>query len=295
MRALVHSGGGAKGSHGVGTIKYLMGDLQTEYDIYAGVSVGAINAAFLAQFPSGQEKQAASALVDLWSSLDASKVYRRWYPWGRLHAPWRLSFYDSTPLKELIHQNVSLEAIRNSGKLANVGAVCINSGKYTVFNQNDDDFVDAVLASSAFPGMLTPIRMRNQLWIDGGCKTLSPIDTAIKLGATQIDVITSSPAIRDKKFIENPSIVDILKRVTDLSTDKILSNDIDKVLMHNKLAMVGIEDKKVIQLRIFRPRYNLLEDVLDFDPEKIREMMEKGYQDAQDTCQSSGISSSQEI
>jgi NTE family protein len=290
MKALVLSGGGAKGAHSVGVIRHLLGDLQIDYQAFCGVSVGAINAAFLAQYHSGQETEAAANLIDLWLSLDHSKIYRRWKPWGRLHAPWRLSFYDSTPLKELIYQQVSLEAIRTSGKEARVGTVCINSGKYTVFDQNDDDFIDAVLASSSFPGMLTPIRMQNQLWIDGGCKTLSPIDTAIKLGATTIDVITTSPEIRDKKFIETPSIVDILKRVTDLSTDKILSNDIDKVLMHNELAAAGIGDKKVIRLRIFRPKYNLLEDVLDFDPDKIREMIDKGYQDAIDICQSNDIS-----
>jgi NTE family protein len=280
MRFLVHSGGGSKGSYGAGIINYLMGDLKISYQGFCGVSVGAINSAFLAMFPAGQEQQAAHTLKEWWLRLDNHKIFRRWEPFGRIHAIWRQSFYDSTPLHTLIREQVNLDIIRNSGKKVSVGAVSVSSGKYLTFNQDDDDFISAVLASSAFPGMLSPIRMKDQLWIDGGCKELSPIRTAIEMGATEVDVITTSPEIRVKKFIENPSIVDIIKRAIDVSTDKILSNDIDRAIMHNKLVQAGVSDKKLVKLRILRPHHNLIDDVLDFRPEKIREMMEKGYEDA---------------
>jgi NTE family protein len=182
----------------------------------------------------------------------------------------------------LIREQVDLNKIRGSGKKVSVGAVSVSSGKYRVFDQNDDDFISAVLASSAFPGMLNPIRMKGEIFIDGGCKELSPIRTAIDLGATEIDVITTSPEVRIKKFIENPSIIDIIKRAIDVSTDKILSNDIDRAIMHNKLVQAGVSDKKLVKLRILRPHHNLIDDVLDFNPVKIKEMMEKGYEDARD-------------
>lgn len=282
MKALVHSGGGSKGSWGCGAIQYLMGDLKINYDIYTGVSVGAINSAFLSMFPEGQTQEAADVLKDWWLRLDNYKIYKRWEPFGRIHAIWRQSFYDSTPLHTLIREQVDLDKIRSSGKKVSVGAVSVSSGKYLTFDQDDDDFVSAVLASSAFPGMLSPIKMKDQLWIDGGVKELSPIRTAIEMGATEIDVITTSPEVRIKKFIEKPSIIDIIKRAIDVSTDKILSNDIDRAIMHNKLVQAGVSDKKPIKLRILRPHNNLIDDVLDFDPAKIREMMEKGYENAKD-------------
>jgi len=74
--------------------------------------------------------------------------------------------------------------------------------------------------------------------------------------------------------------VEILKRSIDLSTDKIMANDIEKIEMHNKLASAGLEDRKFVKINILRPDYNLIEDLLDFRPEKIKEMMEKGYADA---------------
>lgn len=280
MKALVHSGGAAKGAWAAGIIQYLLGDLRISYDIYTGTSVGAINTAFLAMFKPGEEKQAAELLKDWWLKLDNSKIYKPWPFWGRLAAAWQKSFFDSTPLHELIKQNVSLDRIRNSGKQIRVGALNLHTGKYTLFSQDSDDFIDAILASSAFPATLTPVKINNDLYIDGGMKTISPIKAAIEMGATEIDVITTSPDVRDKKFIADPNIIDIIRRAFDVATDKILSNDIELAVMYNKLAEAGLTDKKPIKLRILKPHYNLLDNVLDFKPDKIQEMMEKGYKDA---------------
>ena len=280
MKALIHSGGASKGAYGCGVISYLMGELQTDYQLYCGNSVGAINTAFLAQFPVGQEIEAATQMKNWWLKLDDEKIYTRWKPFGRLHSIWKQSVYDSTPLQKLVRENISLDKIRFSGKKISVGAVSISSGKYITFDQDDDDFVSAVLASSAFPGLLAPIKMKDQWFMDAGVQELSPIRTAIEMGATEIDVITSSPEIRIKKFIEKPGLIDILKRIVDLFTDKILENDIERALMYNKLAMVGATDKKPVEIRIFRPHNSLLEDTLNFDPQKIAEMIETGYEDA---------------
>ena len=281
MKALVHSGGAAKGAWAAGVIQYLLNDLQTDYDIYTGTSVGAINTAFLAMFKSGEEKQAAELLKNWWLQLDNSKIYKPWAYWGRLAAAWKKSFYDSSPLQSLIRENISLDKIRASGKKIAVCALNLHTGKYTVFNQDSDNFIEAVLASSAFPATLSPIQINNDLFIDGGMKTLSPIKIAIEMGATEIDVISTSPDVRDKKFIQDPNIIDIVRRAFDVATDKILSNDIELAIMHNKLAEAGLSDKIPVKLRIIKPHYNLLDNVLDFDPSKIKEMIEKGYKDAQ--------------
>lgn len=280
MRALVLSGGGSKGAYQVGALKYILGELGVIYDAFCGVSVGAINVAFLAMFKTGEEQQSVSLLVDLWSKLDNSKIYKRWWPFGRWHAIWKKSFYDSSPLHNLLKGNLSLDKIRDSGKTASVGTVSLSSGKYTIFDQTSDHFIDAVIASASFPGMLTPVSFMGQLWTDGGVKEISPIKKAVELGADIIDVIITNPRVRTKKFIEEPTTVDVLKRSLDLSTDKIMANDIEKVEMYNKLAEHGLSEKKHVQLNIIRPDNNLIEDLLDFRPLKIQEMMEKGYNDA---------------
>lgn len=280
MRALVHSGGGAKGAWGAGVIKHLLGDLEIKYDILCGVSVGAINAAFLAQFQHGQEKESGNKIYDMWLQLDTSKIYKRHFPFGRWHALWEKSFYDSSPLHKLVKESIDLDLIRKSGKLVSVGTVSLSSGKYTIFNQTSEHFLDAVIASASFPGMLAPVEFMGQLWSDGGTKELSPIKRAVELGADIVDIIITSPGTRVIKFIEKPTTVDILKRSIDLSTDKIMANDIEKVDMHNQLVMAGISDKKIVKMNIIRPEFNLIEDLLDFNPIKLKEMAEKGYADA---------------
>jgi NTE family protein len=280
MRALVLSGGGSKGSYQSGALQYILGELEIKYDILCGVSVGAINTAFLAMYKHGDEKESAITLKNMWSKLDNSKIYKRHFPFGRWHAIWKKSFYDSSPLGDLLRSHLSLEKIRQSGKDINVGTVSLSSGKYTLFNQHSDYFIEAVIASASFPGMLTPVSFLGQLWTDGGVKEISPIKKAVEMGADEIDVIITSPQTRVVRFIENPTTVDILKRSVDLSTDKIMANDIEKVQMHNKMAEAGFEGYKYVKINILRPDYNLIEDLLDFRPEKIKEMMEKGYTDA---------------
>ena len=281
MRALVHSGGASKGAFAAGIIQYLLEDLQISYDIYTGTSVGAINIGILSMFKTGEEKEASQLLTNWWLKLDNSKIYKPWPFWGRMAAAWHKSFYDSSPLQEMVRKNISLDRIRASGKKVAVGALNLHTGKYTVFNQDDDNFIEAILGSSAFPATLCPIKINNDLFIDGGMKMLSPIKLAIEMGADEIDVITTSPDIRDKKFIEDPNIIDIVRRAFDVATDKILSNDIDLALMHNQLAEAGLSNKKLIKLRIIKPHYNLIDNIFDFNPVKIREMMKQGYLDAQ--------------
>lgn len=280
MRALVLSGGGSKGAYQVGALKYILGECNVAYDAFCGVSVGAINCAFLSMFKFGEELESIQVLSDLWDKLDTSKIYKRWWPFGRWHAVWKKSFYDSSPLGNLLREYIDLDKIRNSGKPVNVGTVSLSSGKYTIFDQTSDHFIDAVIASASFPGMLTPVKFLGQLWTDGGVKEISPIKKAVDLGADIIDVIITSPQTRVKRFIEDPTTVDVLKRSLDLSTDKIMANDIEKVELHNKLALAGVTDRRYVKINILRPDYNLTEDLLDFSPAKIKEMMEKGYLDA---------------
>lgn len=280
MKALVLSGGGSKGAYQAGALKHLIGNLQINYNIICGVSVGAINAAFLSQFKAGQEVESSLELTDWWLKLNTESIYKRWMPFGRWHALWQPSFYDSQPLIDLITKNISLDRIRESGKKVSVGAVSLSSGKYTIFNQDNDNFIKAVIASASFPGMLKPIEINGHLWADGGVKEITPIRTAIEMGATEIDIVITSPETRVKMYLEKPNTIDVLKRSLDLSADKIMANDIEKVHMYNRLALQGDPDRKVIKLNIIRPKNNLIKDLLDFTPSKIKEMMEKGYEDA---------------
>jgi NTE family protein len=280
MRSLVISGGGSKSAHSVGILQHLLGDLEIKYEAIHGVSAGAINAAYLGQWKFGQEKQAIRAMTDLWLKLDTSLIYKSWRIFGKIASFWKNSLFNSSPLRKLLRDNISLSRIRSTGKIVTVGVLNLSSGKYHTIDQTNDNFIDYVIASSSFPGALEAIKINGDYYGDGGAKTISPFQASIDYGASSIDALITSPKTRVSHWISKPNTSDILRRTIDLSFDKILSNDIEKLEMNNKLARAGVASKRYIPLTVIRPQFNLIEDLLDFSPYKIKEMMQKGYDDA---------------
>lgn len=278
MRILVLSGGASKGSFQVGALKYILGELKTFYDAFCGVSVGAINAAFLSQFKHGEENLSSKELENLWKKVNTDNVYKRWFPFGRFHGLWKSSLYDSSPLLNLINSEISINKILSSNKTVLVGAVSLTSGKYKNFNQNHKDFIKAIMASSSFPGMFLPVEIDNELWSDGGIKEITPLQSAIDLGATQIDIIITSPKIDTSKISSYPSSLEIMKRAIDLMSDEAIATDIEQILFYNNLVNQGkAKEKRFIKLNIIRPDKNLTDNSLDFSHNRILQMMQIGY------------------
>lgn len=283
MRALVLSGGGSKGAYEVGVVSHLMGTLKRHYDIFCGVSVGAINCAVLAQFPTGEEAKAASELAGLWDTLGDSGVYKSWFGW-HLAALWKPSLYNSAPLQEIVRDEIKPWRIATSGKKLRVGAVDLMTGVYHTFTEQYSDVHNAVLASSAFPGMLTPIKFEGTSWTDGGVRSNTPIKTAIELGATAIDIVMCSPKTLPT-FTADLKTLDIAIRAIDILTDTVNSYDLDKALLYNRLIKAGAEKiKREVEIHIIRPEFELTKDLLNFDRKVLKAMQEAGVSDAEKTA-----------
>ena len=279
MKALVLSGGGAKGCFQAAALRYIMGELKISYDILTGISVGAINSSFLSMFSKEQNDEAINKLLDFWMNLDNHQVYKKWFPFRELHALWLSSLYNSDPLIDLIKSKIDLNKIRSSGKQIAVGAVSLTTGKYKTFTQNDDNFVDGILASSSFPAGLKPIKINNELYTDGGVKHITALNEAIQMGADEIDIILCSPEIPSATYNENSNALKLALRAIDLMTDEIIDSDLKILLMYNKIVALDPNcGKRIIKINIIRPDIDLTDDSLDFSPDKIKEMMDIGYQ-----------------
>jgi NTE family protein len=279
MRALVLSGGGVKGSYEVGALKHLIGELGISYDIVCGVSVGALNVSFLSMFKNDLE--GFTQLLKFWEGLDSSKIYKRWFPFGRLHALWEKSLYNSQPLIDLMHSSIDMTRVRASGKKVAVGAVSLDSGEYRLFTEQDYCFVDGVLASSAFPSGLKPIEINGQLWTDGGVKHITPLKAAIDLGADEIDMILCSPVTDTAKYNNNSKTITLAQRSIDLMTDQIVEADLQIANMYNQLVLAGVHpNKRVVNIHTIRPDADLIDDSLRFDNAEINRMIDIGYKDA---------------
>lgn len=273
MRALVLSGGGVRGSYQVGVLKYLLGERGNQYDIYAGVSVGALNSVVLSQYANGQEKEAITALEKIWLSIKDSKV-REHHTVPYLSMLWESGLYSTEPLRKLLNKYVSIDKIAQSGKLLRVAAVSLTTGKWGVWTEKDKDVVDGVMASSAFPGFLEAIRARDEFWTDGGVRTVTPLKDAIDAGADEIDVIlTAGSGVG--KMEEDPTTMKVLVRTLRIMMSEVIENDLKICQLKN-----NIDGYRKINLKIYRPSKASGASTLDFDPRLIRKEIQLGYRDA---------------
>ena len=281
MRALVLSGGGVKGAYQVGVLKRWMGEQGLDYDIMCGVSVGALNVAGLGMTPKGQPQQAIQTMEEFWKTkVNTSAIYKRWFPFGRLHSLWLKSLYNSAPLQDLVRQTMDPVKIAANGRILAVGSVCLDTGDYHYARENDPDFVSWVLASSSFPVFLEPIEIGGKWYSDGGIKHVTPLGQAIELGADEIDVIMCSP-LSDDPFTASSTqaIPGILLRSIDLMNDQVMNDDLLLCGLKNNLSEIDPKYRKV-KVRIVKPVAPLTSDSLNFDPGSIIQMIAQGYKDA---------------
>jgi NTE family protein len=281
MRALVLSGGGCKGAFEVGALKKWMHEDGTDYEILTGISVGAINSTYLAQFPVGQGKQAWEVLKSLWDQVTPAKVKKNWIPLWVIESLWKQSVYNSAPLQQWIRGGLDPAKVKASGKQLRIVAVSWDSGESRVVDQNASPLPDWVIASSAFPVMLSPISIEGQLWADGGLRSVTPLGEAIKAGATDIDVIIcSDPYAKDSFSSKGKAAIPSLSlRAIDILTDEIMRADLKICGLKNDLVALGHPTFKKINLRVLVPPMDL-GDSLNFDQANIQRMENIGYEAA---------------
>jgi NTE family protein len=296
MRALVLGGGGWKAAYQVGVLRGLLDkNPDLDYDIYTGASAGALNAAVLA---SGPLKKQLPILEDLWlnkikgnSSVWNHKLLPRLglamlFPFALFGtalvvpsfwlsvligvgsvASWYLpyhvltktdSIYDISPLKSLISSSISRENLQSSGKKLLVTCVNYKSGKLQVKDNHDENIVDYVSASSAYPVFFPKISGS----IDGGVREVVPLKQAIEVGADNVDVILTGP--RTLAESNGSSILESIVRTIDIMNNEILINDFNNF------------DSCSFVKRVFVPQMDQDFSPLDFNAERIRAMYEEG-------------------
>lgn len=279
MRALVLSGGGSKGAYQVGVLRKLLVDDGIKYDLVAGISVGAINASVLAQFPLGQEAQAWEELKAVWDQVRTSKVRKGWCLVGKIASLWEASVYNSAPLQTWIKSSLDQAKIISSGRKLRVVAVSWDSGESYVADEVDPDIASWVCASSSFPVMLSPVSVRGQLWADGGVRSLTPLGEAIRAGATDVDVVLCGDPDLEEPFHSKgrAALPGLMVRALELMSNQIMRADLKICGLKNDLA----GPYRQVNVRVYKPSIDLgaIQDSLDFDPEPIAKIIALGYED----------------
>lgn len=246
-KGLVLSGGGARGAYQVGVLSAIAdiaraSSIQEAFDIYTGVSAGAINATFLA---AGADDFAATSksLVDLWSQMTSDKIfYSDIGSIGKIGFNWMKSvsvgglsgatpgqaLLDTTPLHNLIREKLPFAKIQNNLDRGVFKGLAITALDYQAstaitFVQGQKDLPDwrksrrqsekaqinaeHVLASSAIPLLFPPVGVGERYFGDGCVRNTAPCSPSIYLGSKKIMVIgvrRQSPTAYDHHVLQNP-------------------------------------------------------------------------------------------
>jgi NTE family protein len=182
--AFVLGGGGILGAVEVGMLRALF---RAGYrpDTVVGTSIGAVNGALVAVDPS---EAVTDRLVRLWSSPEAADVYgdsiarqlRRFAARTHLHSP--------VPLRRLLENELGQHSTFADLKVPfRCCAASIERAAEHWFDSGP--LVDAVLASSSVPGLLPPMQIGAEHFVDGGIVNSIPVGEAVRIGAKLIFVL----------------------------------------------------------------------------------------------------------
>ena len=293
MKALVLGGGGSKGAYHVGALEALM-ERGYRFDLYAGVSVGALVAAFMAQYQDDEAEEGHQALATLFCTIETRDIWRHWPFFRRTAGLWKPSIYNSKYLRRLVETHIDPLKVHGSGKKLRMGAVDIQTRQYVVFDEQTDMLHAAVTASASIPFAFLPTPMHGSLFVDGGVRAVTPLGAAIKAGATEVMAITLQPKHVLPDFDHKPNALDIALRSIEIMSDEIIANDIKIAQLYTKIRGLSLaceqspkerhgahKQKRAVHVTHIRPTEPLGVRSDRFIPADAVRLYRQGYEDAQ--------------
>ena len=226
---LILTGGGARAAYQVGVLKaiaeFLPRRSHSPFQIVCGTSAGALNAATLA-INAKNFSMGVQYLVNTWKNFHASQIYRTdavgvfnntmlWIAGVMLRLLGinklnQTSLLDNSPLIEFLEQILPCENIQENIDAGVLRALSITasgygSGQSVTFYQGVKELVPwrrtgrmgvptqietkHLLASASLPFLFKPTLINREYFGDGSMRQISPIGSALHLGATRIMVI----------------------------------------------------------------------------------------------------------
>ncbi|WP_433242526.1 patatin-like phospholipase family protein [Streptosporangium sp. CA-135522] len=181
--AFVLGGGGVLGAHEVGMLQAL-DEAGVKPDVIVGTSVGALNGVVLAADPAG----AVASLAGLWRSDVVRTAFAgSWMTRLSTLAKSGTHLHSVGPLRGLLTQMLPVSRIEDLAVPFQCVAASVERATAHWFFEGP--VVEAVLASCAVPGLLPPIRIGDEHFLDGGLVHSIPVGRAVALGARRVYVL----------------------------------------------------------------------------------------------------------
>ncbi len=257
------SGGGAKGFAHVGVLKVL-DSLGVKVDYISGTSMGAIVGGLYASGYTGKEIEKIVKETDFYNLINKQG--------NRAEA----SFFDKSVDKYILkvpikngkvtlpssissgQQNIYLlkELFKNVSNIDDFSklpipfmcvATNLESGNVKIFEKGD--ISESILASSAFPSLMDPVKVGDSLYIDGAMTINYPSESLKNKGIDIIIGVNLNQGLNKREKIN--SFIDIFNQITDFGIVKETENQkkFTAVNIHPNLEGMGVtsfEDKEKI-------------------------------------------------
>jgi len=148
-----------------------------------------------------------------------------------------------------------------------------------------ENFVMALLASSAMPGLFSPIELafddQPALYADGCLVHTSPLGIALDNGATELTVVFVDQELNPDEAGSARGLTQMAYNIATLWQQRLLDYELRLAEATNEIVRLGgSSDKRQISIRYVRPRVPLEIDMLAFDDAPaLATAFENGYAD----------------
>jgi len=182
--AFVLGGGGVLGAAEVGMLQALF-EHDIRPDLVVGTSVGAINGAFVAADPG---PGTVDRLRAVWEELAAARIFGgSMLSQVRTLVRTRTHLHSREPLRDLLETHLPARTFAELEVPFQCVAASIERAAERWFAEGP--LIEAVLASSAVPGLLPPVELDGEHYLDGGLVHSIPVGRAVALGAGTVYVL----------------------------------------------------------------------------------------------------------
>ena len=193
--ALVLSGGASRGLAHIGVIKVLQEE-NIQVDMIVGTSIGAVIGAMYAAGMHAQDIEAFArqAVSKSFRLLDMSLFTKAQY-----------GLLDLSPFQKILLKNLPYELIEEYPVNFAAVATDLNTAEQVVFSSGK--MGTALSATTAVPGIFSPVFYGDHCLVDGGLVNNLPADVAQQMGA---DFIIAVNVMRELKEFNPDSYYDVL-------------------------------------------------------------------------------------
>ena len=264
LNQLSFSGGGSFGAVEIGIVKNLMERKIINFDMYTGISAGALNAGFLSYFNNIEE--GIKTAETIYSTIKNRMVYK-------LLPSTEVSLLNTEPLFNTLLKVI--DKMPNEPVIHTlIGATNLYSGNLDVYSFEDNDNLNKVyllMSSSAIPGLFPPIRYNGNQYADGG--TLSNELLQVENNGQYINITFVTPY---EGYIYDSSPIDSLKEMIKRTINIVTSNFNNPLVKINQNCEnpIGEINKYFVDPELLKG-YN----ILNFDNGK--ELIDIGYNNVQ--------------